>query len=394
MRKEILAALLFLILSTHSPAQLLQEQRIQDSIIGWWSVLPKKAVAPVTNNGYSFSAAQQELTNELIRWMYKTYTPVGGLGTYKKVFDADLGAQKRYAPHIYGVMFRVWDVSFDKQWMTADNKFKPIDEQYTSFFIRANYIPENNPVIFVNNSNRYVFTMPVDGGGGEQLKESRKGADARIHPNVYPYITMQSEFQNIFLVPGNKLPIKTVTKGELLDMAESSIETLLKTEMERVKQQFSNASAQQDAFAHRKKTIEAYRVKIQKLRTKHQQTLDLPALVNNPELTIYQFETDPDPFDISENRKQWKQYYTVHQYTKELLEKCRTDKPQWIVVTFPFVTNDRNNQLKEMYKAMTENFNYEYVYNYFFNPEKIKGLNYKPANEESLKKRLKNYRGY
>jgi hypothetical protein len=219
-------------------AQLTSEQRIQDSAIGWWSFLPQKAKTANVKNGYTFTVAQQELLNELIRWMYKTYTPVGGLGTFKKNFDADLGAQKRYPPHTYGIEFRVWDVSFDKQWMTPEGKFKPIDEQYESFFISANYITENKPIIFVNNDSRYVFTMPPDGGGGEQLKEQRKSSDSRIHPNVYPYLTHQTNYQNVYLVPGNKLPVTIVTTGELLNMAQSSIDAVVKYEEERVKQQW------------------------------------------------------------------------------------------------------------------------------------------------------------
>ncbi|HEX4876527.1 MAG TPA: hypothetical protein VFV31_07615 [Chitinophagaceae bacterium] len=391
MKKKYLFVFCAAIMPKLMIAQPSQQQRIKDSVIGWWSVLPKKATTPDNNNGYTFTVAQQENLNEIIRWMYKTYTPVAGLGTFKKNFDADLGAQKRYPPHYYGVEFRIWDVSFDKQWLTPEGKFRPIDEQYTSFYILINAIPENKPVIFVNNSDRYVFTMLPDGSGGEQLKEQRKDSDPNIHSNVYPYLKYKSNYQNIYLAPGNKLPIATVSKGELLNMAESSIETLLKTELEKVKQQFSNSKAQQDAYAYRKKDIEKYRTEIQKLRNKHINSLDQPAVVNNPEITIYSFSANTDPFEISENQREWKQYYTVHQYTKDLLTKCRTDKPQWIVISFPFITKDRGNQLTEMYKAITENFNYEYVFNYFFNPEKVKGIIYKPADEEGLKKRLNSY---
>jgi hypothetical protein len=136
-----------------------------------------------------------------------------------------------------------------------------------------------------------------------------------------------------------------------------------------------------------------YRTGIQQLRNKYKNSLQEPAVVNNAEITIRSFTLNDDPFAITASQKQWKQFYTVYQYTKELLEKCRTDKPQWITISFPFIAKDRGNQLLEMYKAMSENFNYEYVYNYFFNPEKIKGLAYKPADENGLKKRLERYKG-
>ena len=45
-----------------------------------------------------------------------------------------------------------------------------------------------------------------------------------------------------------------------------------------------------------------------------------------------------------------------------------------------------------MYRSFTENLNYEYIYNYFFDPEKVKGKSYTAANEEQLKARLEEYR--
>ena len=45
-----------------------------------------------------------------------------------------------------------------------------------------------------------------------------------------------------------------------------------------------------------------------------------------------------------------------------------------------------------MCRALREHFNYDYAYNYFFNPEKIKGLAYKPMNEELLNATLDKYR--
>jgi hypothetical protein len=391
MKYKILVILALLVFHKDISAQLTPEQRIQDSIIGWWSVLPKKAAAPITKNGYTFSTVQQEHLNEIIRWMYKTYTPVGGLGTFAKKFDADQGI-KRYPPHVYGVDFRVWNVTYDKQWMTADGRFKPIDEEYTAFSISANYIPENRPVIFINSSSRYVFTMPPDGSGEEQLKQKRENEDPRIHPNVYAYLTRQSEYQNIFIAPANTLPIKAVSKGDLLDMAESSIEYVLKSELERVQEKFSDPKAKQEAFEYRKKAIEQHRVYIQQLRVKHQRTLEQPAVVNEADLTIYQFDINRDPFDISEIQKQRKQYYIVNQYTKELLDKCRSDQPQWLVITVPFRTRTDGNQEYEMYKTVIENFNYEYAYNYFFDQQKVKGISYRPANEASLTARLNGYR--
>jgi hypothetical protein len=109
-------------------------------------------------------------------------------------------------------------------------------------------------------------------------------------------------------------------------------------------------------------------------------------------MNIYSFETDPDPFVIRESALNNKDYYRVYKYSKELLQKCKTDQPQWLNISVPYKTKADGNQEYEMYKTVIENFNYEYAYNYFFNPEKVKGKPYTPANEEQLKARLNAYR--
>lgn len=72
------------------------------------------------------------------------------------------------------------------------------------------------------------------------------------------------------------------------------------------------------------------------------------------------------------------------------LAKCKTNNPRWIAVSFPYETKERGNQLYEIYTAVTQNLNYDYIYNHFFNPEKVKGIAYKPANEEQLNAWLSN----
>ena len=50
---------------------------------------------------------------------------------------------------------------------------------------------------------------------------------------------------------------------------------------------------------------------------------------------------------------------------------CKTGGPQWIVVTWTAQLNDPT--IKRLHDAVINNFNFEYVYNYFFAPEKVKG---------------------
>ena len=378
-------------------AQLTPEQRIQDSVIGWYTVAPKKATAPLQIEGKTFSAQQQENLNEITRWMRQTYTPVAGLGTHKNILFITAGEYrpiKRFPPHSYGVDFRVWNVTYDKRWMDEKGHFKPVSEEYTRFHAEVNAIPGAWPISWINNDDRYVFTWAADMTGSSLLPEARNQPGS-VHPNIKPWIRWQNKsHQSIILAPGNKLPIVPVTKGELLQMAEESYDMLVKELRMTVEQQFSSSPKNviDEAFEGRKKNLEKYVQNIRKLREKHRATLNDPAMVRNYAMSIQDFETDPDPFVIWDVAANNKEYYQVYRYPKDLLQKCKTDQPQWLAITVPFETKKDGNQLYEMYTAIVENFNYDYAYNYFFDPEKVRGKAYQPAYADQLNARLAGYR--
>ena len=398
--KKIVLLILVLAHSLFLIAQLTPEERIQDSVIGWYTPAPKKATTPQTGEGKTFSVKQQDILNDIIKWMRQTYTPVGGLGTHAQGYFISAGDYrpiKRYPPHSYGVDFRVWNVSYtyNGRWLDAKGHFKPVSEEFTRFDIEVNTLPGTLPISWINNDDRYVFTWEEDKTASNLIGDERKKADPKIHPNLYPWLTWQNKnVQSVFLVPGNKLPVVPVTKGELLQMAEESYETLLKELKMTIEQQFGTRDkiGNEKIYEGRKKVMEKYLLNIQKLKVKHNATLNEPAIVSNYSMDIYSFETDPDPFIIREYALSNKDYYRVYKYSKELLQKCKTDQPQWLNITIPYRTKADGNQEYEMYKAVIENFNYEYAYNYFFNPEKVKGKAYTPANEVELKARLDAYR--
>ena len=377
--KNIFLLSLLLLLQTTSFAQANSEQRIQDSVIGWWddanfdnklkpdnTLLQKKKIA---------------IVDKFVEWMKKSYTPVGGLGTFTRYVNNNN----------YSVLFMVWDVSFEKIWLDAKGRFKPIDEQNTKFRISANTIPGGYGIPFINTSTQYLFTWPPNGFNVKN--NPAQETSLSNNSNTGKFITRVNEMNTVYLAPGNQLPFVPVSKGELLQLAEDALGRQLEAEKEDVENKWpGNIKAQQDAFEYRKKNIEKYRVNIRQLREKHKSTLNEPAVLRTMQPTMYSFETNPDPFVITKYEETSKQYFPVYKIEAAVLEKCKTDQPQWIAVSFPYKTKEDGNQLYEMYKSLTENFNYDYVYNYFFTPEKIKGKSYKPANEEQLNARLDGYR--
>lgn len=377
MKRIILFTVLFFLLNK-TIAQLTAEQRIQDSVIGWWSNNKFDHLKPPTDPAGKKKEAH---VNKMLEWMKKTYTPVAGLGTTSRYIDK-LG---------YGVLCYVWNVSHDKMWTESNGNFRPISEENTPFWIAANRVFGSFTIPFLKKENEYYFTMQPDGYGLSD--PAMKKADPRIHPNAYKYLTWVNEWQTVYLTPNNKLPFIAITKGELLQKAEEGLNNQLAYEIKDVQAKWpGNQKAQDDALTYRKQTIEKYRSNIQKLRERHKNSLNEPAVIRAMQPNMYSFELDPDIFKIDTYEKGLKHYYQVYKVNPELNTKMQSDVPQWVAVAFPFETKENGNQLYEMYTALSQHFNYEYVYNYFFDPEKVKGVSYKPANEEQLIARLNNYR--
>ncbi|MGC4103162.1 hypothetical protein [Ferruginibacter sp.] len=361
MRKMFLTTAL-LCSSSIAFCQLSPEQRIQDSVIGWWSDnhYDREWKSPADAIG-----KKKEIhINNMVEWMKKSYTPVGGLGTLTRYMGTNG----------FGVKFLVWNVSHDKRWTDPKGNFRPIPEENTKFYISANLIPGSYPFDFINRPDLFLFTWQMDGydpAGGVPKPEKRP---AGIHPNASKFITVRNEMQSVMLAPNNKLPFIPVTRGELLQLADDAIS-----------KQYATAND------YDKKNIERVRTNIAKLKEKYKNSFDEPANIRDMQPTIHSFDFT-DPFELSVNDKNWKHYYPVYKITGDVLQKMKAAEPQWVTVWLPYETKEDGNQLYEMYTAITQNLNYEYIYNYFFSPEIIKNIPYKPSNEEQLNARLAAYR--
>ena len=66
----------------------------------------------------------------------------------------------------------------------------------------------------------------------------------------------------------------------------------------------------------------------------------------------------------------------VYKVDPALAELCKTGGPQWIVVTW--TAQLRDPAIKRLHDSVINNFNFEFIHNYFFAPEKVKGQSYAP----------------
>lgn len=363
-------------------AQLTNEQRINDSIIGWWNNNRfDNQLKPTTD---PIQKKRIVIDDSLVAWMKKTYTPVAGLGT----------VTRQNAKNYFGVYFMVWNVSFDKEYLDAQNHFKPIPEENTPFRVNTNFIPGSYSIPFLSNATQTYFTWPQDGYRVSLEDQSAKrNVNPRIHPNVYNYITRFSESVNVFLAPNNKLPFKEVSIGEYLDSSEASLDRAFLVEKEKIDRQWTKQQSRDEAYAYQQKEFDRYRNAIKKWRQKYSAKLNEQAYTRHMQPTIInEFFGDIDPFEGNEIEKKLKQLHPIYKLDAATTEKCKTEKPQWIAVTFPYFTKENGNQRFELYTTLTQNLNYEYIYNYFFDAQKIQGKAYEPANAMLQRARIMAYK--
>jgi len=338
--RKIVAFIIVVLLGTQLFAQLTAEQRIQDSVIGWWSNnYWDRNWKPQTD---PVGKKKEVHLKNMIEWMKKSYTPVGGLGTVTRYLEK--GG--------YGVKFMVWNVSHEKEWTDAKGNFKPIPEENTKFYISVNKLFGSYPVSYVNKPGLFLFTWEPDGYDNTSSANFKKPGG--IDPNADKYITVRNGMQNIILAPENKLPITPVTKGEYMQLADEALA-----------EKFTTANE------YDKKTITGIRKHIALLKEKHKNSLQDAAIISNMQPSMHDFNGF-DPFEIPEHFRKQKIYYPLYKFSAPVMEKLKAGEALWVSVSVPFQTKEDGSQLHEMYTAITENINYDYIYHYFFNPEKIR----------------------
>jgi hypothetical protein len=371
-----------IVATTHG--QRLHDARIKDSVIGWWSNNHfDNLIKPSTDPVYQ---KRVKVATDMVGWIKRSYTPVGGLGTYRR----------QNFKHIFGVYLMVWNVSFDPMWLDEKKQFKPIAEENTPFALQANAIPGSYGIGYLNETSAsYYFTWPPDGYGA--MAGQRREEALKTNPNTAPFITRSNETQAVYLAPGNQLPFIAVTRGEYLDRAEAAFDKQLQKRKERINQQWPGNTAQdqksrETAFEKVREEYGRYLQNIRSMREKYGSSLSEPAVIRNMQPTLIGDFSLMDLFEINPQEKASKRYYPVFKVTPETMDKCRSPQPQWVVAWFPNETREDGNQLYEMYRSMMEHLNYGYIHNYFFAPEKNGGKPYSPAQESALQSRLDAYR--
>jgi len=372
-------------------AQPIPPQSIEDSVLGWMKIYNFKGVKTgMKVDDKVYSANQISICDTFANWMQASYIPKGGLGDVKKSVSEKLGLYNQNTaalPQSYGAYAKTY--TFLKY--NSSHKMVPENNLGLDWSIYANGVP-GWEIGSLSTPTQYYFTMPSfeSASGGEE--ETKKIHDLTKIENLKPYISFwikNIEAGNgtdyVLLCKNNKSPFIKLTKGEYLQILESAIPRHYEAEKKKIYERDQGNQRSIDYFMkYLDEKIERLKTGLKKTRERYSNRLGELAMTNK----------QPGLSDLDNGRDVFSNGYItdpestsgrvpVYKVDPVMAELCKKDKPQWILVSWWWSPGDPVE--KYMHESIINNFNFDYVYNFFFDPEKVKGQPYQPLRSPAYK---------
>jgi hypothetical protein len=369
---------LALVLSTLTSAQSIRPDAMEDEALGWMKVYDfKGATESKTVDHRTYSAAQLTIGQYFANWIQATYVPRGGLGDVIRSVSTKLGPYNQDTaslPQSYGAWAKIYiDLKYN-----GAGKIVPASNSHIVWSVMANDV-FGSPADALNTPEQYYFTLPsfAEQGYGEELE---KAVDLSTHPFLkqFPaYFQRNSVNGNrkyVLLSKDRTLPFVAITKGEYLDVTEAGIARSYETEKAKIARDNQGNQKGLDYFLRylnerHEKRLAVLKANMDKYRSRLQERAEI--FTTQPDVML---ENYPDVFEGTGGSRLRLPVYKVDPARAAL---CSKDAPQWIVVSWTAHLNDPVN--RRMHEAIVGNFNFEYVYDYFFDPEKVRGVPYTPV---------------
>jgi len=401
--KNIWLIIIALLVFTNCLLAQKHNEAYEDVSLGWIKIYNYKgAIKPLQIDEKKYSIAQLSVIDSFANWMQASYQPKGSLGDIKKYVTPKKNLyHERYneaVPHSYGANANSY--TFLKQ---INGKWQPYMNFANYWTIAANEIPLTYREIDFNTSKTCLFTLPQY--DEKSLADDLNSLDAKTkrlfdlsaHPLLKKYIyynlkAYNKDFGNnlIILSKNNRFPYLPVTLGEALQFAEDAFPVKYAEQKKTAIEQNSyDASHLQMAMKNLDEKFSKAKATIIQLREKYKTRSNEQAYMKYGGYSIQDLSNGSDIFENG-NAKQdgsFDKSYPLFRVDPEMQAKCSTDKPQWILIKW-FGGAMTDVSFKHMHESIINNFDFDYIYNFFFDPEKVKGIAYKPlpspATEEKL----------
>ena len=369
--------ILALITAMHSTAsaQPVSPKSIEDSVIGWMKVYnftgPR---TPVTVDAKHYSAAQLSITDSLANWIQASYTPKGALGDVRRTVSRKLGLYNKNdaaLPQSYGAVAN----SYYELKYNSSRKLEPFTASSLKWSIMANGL-FGEPVPVLNTPAQYYFLLPGFGNHPAQVNAVAERYNVVDHPSLKRYITYFDDQLRgrafVMLSKDNKLPFVKISKAEYLDKLAGAVERKHVAEKEYAVRSWPEGNARTSALAEAEdrygKRLSLLGSNRERYAARLQESAEVFTLQPDALLENYK--------DVFEGSGAAAERYPVYKLDAVMADLAKTDKPQWIVVQWDGELVP--GLLKQHHDAIVNNFDFQYVYDFFFAPEKIGGRPYRP----------------
>jgi hypothetical protein len=383
----ILVCAMATLLAVPLRSQEIPRKDVEDRVFGWMKIYDfKPATEPMTVDHRVYSTAQLSAANDFANWIQQSYLPVGGLGDVTRFVSAKLTAgnqETRSLPQSYGAIAKIYSVLK----YGAAGKVELLATDHILWKVSANEV-YGEGASALNTPEQYYFTLPKFSEQGSNYgDELEKAVDLSNHPVLgrFPaYFFRNSRTGNqkyLLLSKDNRLPFVKVTRGEYLDALGIAIAR--KYEQDRFNIADANkgkgnedriARAMVEVDQRQAKRVAALAAAREQYKARLQEVAEIESM--SPDINL---ENRADVFLGTGGSGLRIPIYKVDPAIAAL---CKTGGPQWIVVTWTAQLNDPT--IKRLHDAVINNFNFEYVHDYFFAPEKVKGRSYAPLGPSAL----------
>ncbi len=372
-------------------AQPIARESIANSIIGWMKIYHFKGVKEgLKIDNKIYSAKQLSIGDSFANWIQASYIPKGGLGDVKKFVSEKLGLYNQHTagkPQSYGAYAK----TYTELKYNSSHQMVPLTNSNTWWSIAANGIPGDWPIRDICTPTQYYFTLPTASTDVDE-ESDKKSLDISNNPNIknFPNFWVKNMGfgggkECVIIYKTHQSPFIKISKGEFLQALEAGIPLFYEKEKKRITE--AEQGDQQRLIIPLKQLdekIQRFKTGLQKNREKYSNRLNEDAMTsfqptlidldNGRDIFTSQYLSDP-PYS---SRR-----YPVYKVDPALVPLCKTDQPQWILVSWDYWPSEPTEA--QQHAAITNNFNFEFVYNFFFNPEKTKGQSYQPIHAPATK---------
>lgn len=382
--KYFILLILFIFNYYAAEAQEIPPQSIEDSILGWMKVYHFKGIKePKKVDDKLYSPAQLSVCDSLANWIQASYIPKGGLGDVKKSVSEKLGLYNQSdasLPQSYGA----YSKTYTELKYNSSRKMEPLTNSHLFWGVIANQV-RGWPIRDINTPTQYYFTMPSFESSEDDIGNTKKTYDLSGIENLKPYTTFWLKnlavgggMEVVLICKDNKSPFIKINKGEYLQVLEAALQRNYEAEKKKIHEQNKDNQKSIDYFIKyleekNNKRIACLKNNNEKYKNRLQESAEV--FESQPGI---QLENFPDVFEGNEYQSK---KFPVYKVDPAMAELCKKDKPQWILVSWFW--NPQNPAAKYLHESIINNFNFDYVYNFFFAPEKVKGQLYKPLRSPS-----------